>query len=90
MLLRKYKVESLLEAAGAEEGDPISIGYKEFVFYPDYYPTDPSEYETEVTPESVVTEAQEAQEIVLDGQEEIDEKEERKQRKIKYNKKRSQ
>lgn len=47
MLLRKYKVESLLEAAGAKEGDLINIGHKEFVFYPDYYPSDQPESETE-------------------------------------------
>lgn len=41
LMLRKYKVEQLLEAAGAIEGDTISIGHKEFVFYPDYYPSDP-------------------------------------------------
>ncbi|MEG1502028.1 MAG: GTPase ObgE [Synergistaceae bacterium] len=40
LLLRKYKVEELLEAAGAVSGDSISIGYKDFNFYPDYYPTD--------------------------------------------------
>ena len=39
-LLRKYKVEELLEAAGAVRGDTIAIGYKEFEFYPDYYPSD--------------------------------------------------
>lgn len=37
-LLRKYKVEELLEAAGAQQGDTVCIGYKEFNFYPDYYP----------------------------------------------------
>lgn len=40
LLLRKYKVEQLLEAAGAKEGDPVSIGYMDFNFYPDYYPED--------------------------------------------------
>ena len=39
-LLRKFKVEQLLEAAGAKEGDSVTIGYKEFDFYPDYYPSD--------------------------------------------------
>ncbi len=39
--MRKYKVEELLEAAGAKEGDQITIGHKEFIFYPDYYPSDP-------------------------------------------------
>lgn len=39
-LLRKFKVEQLLEAAGAKSGDSITIGYKEFDFYPDYYPSD--------------------------------------------------
>ncbi len=37
-LLRRYKVEELLEAAGAVSGDLVSIGYKDFNFYPDYYP----------------------------------------------------
>lgn len=41
ILMRKYKVEELLEAAGAKEGDQITIGHKEFIFYPDYYPSDP-------------------------------------------------
>jgi GTP-binding protein len=40
ILLRKYKVEQLLEAAGAVRGDPVFIGYKEFTFYPDYYPSE--------------------------------------------------
>lgn len=40
LLLRKYKVEQLLEAAGAKDGDSVIIGYKEFNFYPDYYPSD--------------------------------------------------
>jgi GTP-binding protein len=40
MLMRKYKVEDLLEAAGAKEGDQITIGPKDFIFYPDYYPSD--------------------------------------------------
>lgn len=39
-LLRKFKVEQLLEAAGAKSGDSVTIGYKEFDFYPDYYPSD--------------------------------------------------
>ncbi len=39
MLMRKYKVEDLLEAAGAKEGDQITIGPKDFIFYPDYYPS---------------------------------------------------
>lgn len=85
MLLRKYKVESLLEAAGAEEGDPISIGNKEFIFYPDYYPTDPSEFETEVTPESAEFEAEE---IILGEQDNISENQEKNQRKKQYNRKR--
>ena len=38
LLLRKYKVDELLEAAGAKPGDIVSIGYKDFNFYPDYYP----------------------------------------------------
>lgn len=41
LLMRKYKVEELLEAAGAQEGDQITIGHREFIFYPDYYPSDP-------------------------------------------------
>lgn len=85
MLLRKYKVESLLEAAGAEEGDHISIGGREFTFYPDYYPTDPSEFETEVTAESS---PDAAQELVVDGQEQDSEKAEKKRKKISYNKRR--
>ncbi len=40
MLMRKYKVEELLEAAGAKEGDQITIGCKDFIFYPDYYPSE--------------------------------------------------
>ena len=40
ILMRKYKVEELLEAAGAKEGDQITIGHKEFIFYPDYYPSE--------------------------------------------------
>ncbi len=40
VMLRKYKVEQLLEAAGAKEGDMVSIGNKEYIFYPDYYPSD--------------------------------------------------
>lgn len=45
LLLRKYKVEELLQAAGAKEGDSVTIGYTEFDFYPDYYPTDYEEKE---------------------------------------------
>lgn len=86
MLLRKYKVESLLEAAGAEEGDLISIGNKELIFYPDYYPTDPAEFETEVTPESAEAEA--VEEIVLGEQDNLSENEEKKKRKKQYNRKR--
>ncbi|MDO4952232.1 MAG: GTPase ObgE [Synergistaceae bacterium] len=37
-LLRKYRIEQLLETAGAVKGDIIVIGYSEFAFYPDYYP----------------------------------------------------
>ena len=48
LLLRKHKVEQLLEAAGAEVGDTVSIGYKEFEFYPDYYPTEENSVENEV------------------------------------------
>lgn len=44
-LLRKHKVEELLEAAGAVSGDSVAIGYKEFNFYPDYYPSE--EYDSE-------------------------------------------
>ncbi|MBP8684062.1 MAG: GTPase ObgE [Synergistaceae bacterium] len=40
MMMRKYKVEDLLEAAGAKEGDQITIGPKDFIFYPDYYPSE--------------------------------------------------
>lgn len=39
-LLRKYKVEQLLMTAGAVKGDIIVIGYMEFAFYPDYYPSE--------------------------------------------------
>lgn len=85
ILLRKYKVESLLEAAGAEEGDLISIGKLDFIFYPDYYPTDPSSFEEEVTPESS-REDTEVIEIGADG--ETYEQEGNKRRKIQYNKKR--
>lgn len=85
MLLRKYKVERLLEAAGAEEGDPISIGVRDFTFYPDYYPTDPSSFEEEVTPDESGGEEAEAIEIGANG--ETDEQEGSKRRKIKYNKK---
>ena len=46
-LLRKYKVEELLEAAGAIRGDTIAIGYKEFEFYPDYYPDEMPQDEDE-------------------------------------------
>lgn len=84
ILLRKYKLESLLEAAGAEEGDLISIGGREFIFYPDYYPTDPSELQTEVT-EELVEDA--AEEIVSDKRQDS-EKNDKKRRKITYNKKR--
>lgn len=34
-LLRKYRVEDLLEAAGADHGALVSIGHMEFNFYPD-------------------------------------------------------
>ncbi len=53
MLMRKYKVEELLEAAGAKEGDEITIGYRDFIFHPDYYPSDPdtAEFEDEETAE---------------------------------------
>ena len=33
-LLRRYKVEELLEAAGAQPGDLVSIGYKDFQLLP--------------------------------------------------------
>ncbi len=45
ILMRKYKVEDLLEAAGAKEGDQITIGPKDFIFYPDYYPSEFEESE---------------------------------------------
>ena len=48
-LLRRYKVEELLEAAGAQPGDLVSIGYKDFNFYPDYYPEET--YDEEPEPE---------------------------------------
>ena len=47
--LRRYKVEELLEAAGAQPGDLVSIGYKDFNFYPDYYPEET--YDEEPEPE---------------------------------------
>lgn len=50
-LLRKYKVEQLLEAAGACPGDSVSIGYKDFDFYPDYYPEELPEDEPEELPD---------------------------------------
>jgi GTP-binding protein len=34
-LLRKYRVEELLMAAGAPAGSPVSIGHSSFDFYPD-------------------------------------------------------
>jgi len=43
ILLRKYKVEQLLEAAGAQAGDTVTIGYSDFNFYPDYFPPDMDE-----------------------------------------------
>ncbi|MCF0247437.1 MAG: GTPase ObgE [Synergistes sp.] len=46
-LLRRRKVEELLEAAGAVQGDLVCIGYKEFNFYPDYYPEDLPEDDNE-------------------------------------------
>ena len=52
MLLRKYKVDELLEAAGAKSGDLVSIGYKDFNFYPDYYPEVPEEDEEEPAEET--------------------------------------
>jgi GTP-binding protein len=45
LLLRKYKVEQLLEVAGAKAGDSVTIGYKEFEFYPDYFPPELSKEE---------------------------------------------
>lgn len=83
MLLRKYKVERLLEAAGAEEGDMITIGSREFIFYPDYYPTDPSNFEAEVSQESG---GGEAEEIEFDEHGEISAQTDKNWRKIKYNK----
>lgn len=85
MLLRKYKVENLLEAAGAVEGDIISIGRKEFIFYPDYYPAAPSSFEEEVTPESS---GEDAEEIEIDGSAGLNQQEDQKRREITYNKKR--
>jgi GTP-binding protein len=43
--MRKYKVEDLLAAAGAKEGDQITIGSRDFIFYPDYYPSEIEEPE---------------------------------------------
>ena len=42
-LLRKYKVDELLQHAGAVDGDTIRIAHKEFVFYADFYPSDEAE-----------------------------------------------
>lgn len=39
-LLRKYRVEELLEAAGALPGAQVSIGRMDFDFYPDVFPED--------------------------------------------------
>lgn len=39
-LLRKYRVEELLEAAGALPGAQVSIGRMDFDFYPDAFPED--------------------------------------------------
>ena len=39
-ILRKYRVEELLEAAGAEEGTSVAIGRMEFDFHPDRLGTD--------------------------------------------------
>ncbi len=50
-LLRRYRVEELLESAGAQPGDLVSIGYKDFNFYPDYYPEGPSAEEDADTSE---------------------------------------
>ena len=62
-LLRKFKVEELLEAAGAQPGDSVSIGYKDFDFYPDYYPEDlPEEDEPEELLESGDAELMEEEE----------------------------
>ncbi len=60
-LLRKYKVEELLEAAGAVPGDTVSIGYKDFDFYPDYYPDELPDDEPDELIES------EAEELSEDG-----------------------
>lgn len=49
-LLRKYKVEELLQKAGAIAGDIVAIGYKEFEFYPDYYPEEMPGEEEELLP----------------------------------------
>lgn len=80
LLLRKHKVESLLEAAGAVEGDLINIGRTEFVFYPDYYPSDIEESTPEVEQQDAGTETAEEKDMA--------EKDERKRRKIRYNKSR--
>lgn len=39
-LLRKYRVEELLSAAGASFGDQVSIGRMDFDFSPDSFPSD--------------------------------------------------
>ncbi|MEG1911756.1 MAG: GTPase ObgE [Cloacibacillus sp.] len=59
-LLRKFKVEELLAAAGAIPGDTVAIGYKEFNFYPDYYPEEMPADETDYDDADTDEGAQEA------------------------------
>jgi GTP-binding protein len=51
MLMRKYKIDELLTAAGAKSGDVVSIGYKDFNFYPDYYPDVPDDRDDAAAPD---------------------------------------
>jgi len=85
ILLRKHKVENLLEAAGAVEGDLINIGGREFIFYPDYYPAETDESEAEAVSELV---EQDDLETEMVTPKEDAEKNGRKRRKIRYNRKR--
>ncbi len=54
-LLRRHRIEDMLLAAGAEEGDSVRIGKTEFEFYPDRYVL-----EEDPAPEPLEDEAAEA------------------------------
>jgi len=45
-LLRKFRVEELLEAAGATAGASVSIGHVDFDFSPDYVPDESTDHES--------------------------------------------